>query len=127
MKKYVLLFIAVIAFAITAFSYRKNEQVRHIVVFKYTSNATSDQIKKATDTFRDLKNKIPGIVSFEHGQNISTEKKDLDFNHIYQITFKDRAARDAYLPHPDHNNFGEILGELSIVEDVFVVDYNIAE
>jgi hypothetical protein len=74
-----------------------------------------------------LKNKIPGIVSFEHGENSSPEKKDLGFNHVYQITFKNAAARDTYLPHPDHNKFGTILGKLSIIEDVFVVDYTISE
>jgi hypothetical protein len=27
-----------------------------------------------------------------------------------------------YLPHPEHKKFGELLGKLRIVEDVFVVD-----
>ena len=122
-----LLLVVVLVAMLSAFSYQRDEQVRHIVVFKYKASATPDQIKEATDAFRDLKNKIPGIVSFEHGVNISPEKKDQGFNHVYQITFKNAATRDAYLPHPDHNNFGKILGRLSIVEDVFVVDYQVAE
>lgn len=127
MKIYYTLAVVILVSGLLAFTYKKNEQVRHIVVFKYKNTATPEQVKEATDAFRDLKNKVPGIVSFEHGENISPEKKDLGFNHVYQITFKNVAARDAYLPHPDHNNFGKILGKLSIVEDVFVVDYNIAE
>lgn len=125
--KILVLLVLVAGVALTAFTFKRNEQVRHIVVFKYKSTATPEQIKEATDAFRDLKNKVPGIVSFEHGENISPEKKDLGFNHVYQITFKNAAARDTYLPHPDHNNFGKILGKLQIVEDVFVVDYVITE
>lgn len=108
---------------LAAFTFSKNESVRHVVVFKFKESATASQIKEVTDAFRDLKNKIPGILSFEHGGNISPEKKDFGFHHVYLITFKNAAARDAYLPHPDHNNFGKILGKLSIVEDVFVVDF----
>lgn len=101
----------------------KNEQVRHVVVFKYKAGATPEQISQVTKALGDLKNKIPGIVSFEHGVNNSPENKNLGFTHVYLLTFKDAAARDTYLPHPEHKKFGQLLGELGIMEDVFVVDY----
>lgn len=62
-------------------------------------------------------------MSFEHGANISTEKKDQGFTHVYLLTFTDSRARDAYLPHPEHKKFGEFIGGLGVLEDVFVVDY----
>ncbi|HJQ25016.1 MAG TPA: Dabb family protein [Blastocatellia bacterium] len=101
----------------------KNEKVRHVVVFKFKPTATEAQIKEVTDAFRQLKDKIPGILAFEHGVNNSPEKKNLGFTHVYQLTFKDAAARDAYLPHPEHKKFGALLGRLGVLEDVFVVDY----
>ncbi|SDK63779.1 Stress responsive A/B Barrel Domain [Catalinimonas alkaloidigena] len=101
----------------------KEDQVRHIVIFKYKPGATEAQIKQVTDAFAALKGKVPGIVAFEHGVNNSPEGKNLGFTHVYQLTFKDAASRDAYLPHPDHKKFGELLGKLQVVEDVFVVDY----
>jgi len=110
--------------ALTAFTFAPSQQVRHLVVFKYKPDATPDQIAEATQAFKGLKNKIPGIVSFEHGKNISPEHKDLGFNYVYLITFENAAARDAYLPHPDHDKFGQLLGQLKIVEDVFVVDFS---
>ena len=70
-----------------------------------------------------LKGKIPGIVAVEHGVNNSPEKKNLGFTHVFLITFEDATARDAYLPHPEHQKFGALLGSLSVMEDVFVVDY----
>ncbi len=97
--------------------------IKHIVIFKYKSTATAGQIQQATDAFRDLKNKIPGILAFEHGPNISSEDLNLGFNHAYALTFVDEQARDAYLPHAEHARFGDLLGELDAVEAVFVVDY----
>jgi len=109
---------------LTSFAFKGQEKVRHLVVFKYKATATPGQIAEVSDAFRSLKMKIPGIESFEHGNNISPEKKDLGFNHVYLITFKSAAARDAYLPHPEHKNFGQLLSKLDVVEDVFVVDFS---
>ena len=99
------------------------ETVRHIVVFKYKPGATEAQIKEVTDAFVALKTKIPNIVSIEHGVNDSPEKRNQGFTHVYQVTFTNAAARDAYLPHPAHKAFGALLGKLGVLEDVFVVDY----
>ena len=97
--------------------------VRHVVVFKYRPGTTPAQIREVTDAFRGLRSRIPGIVAFEDGVNDSPEGKDLGFTHVYLMTFENAAARDAYLPHPEHARFGRLLGELGIVADVFVVDY----
>lgn len=110
--------------ALTAFTSPQNKPVRHVVVFKYKSDAKPELVAEVTNAFKALKDKIPGIISFEHGDNISPEKKDLGFNHVYMLTFENAAARDAYLPHPDHEKFGQLLGKLKVVEDVFVVDFS---
>jgi stress responsive alpha/beta barrel protein len=102
---------------------QKPGPVRHVVVFKYKKDAAPDKIAQVTRAFRDLKGKIPGITAFEDGINNSPEGKNLGFTHVYQLTFESVAARDAYLPHPEHKKFGELLGKLGVVEDVFVVDY----
>ncbi|MEW6233836.1 MAG: Dabb family protein, partial [Candidatus Omnitrophota bacterium] len=39
------------------------------------------------------------------------------------LTFKTAKDRDAYLVHPAHKEFGQTLGTLACVDDVFVVDY----
>ena len=97
--------------------------VRHIVVFKYRPTATPAQIAEVTTAFRGLKTAIPGVVAFEDGVNNSPEKKNLGFTHVYMLTFENLAARDAYLPHPKHKEFGQLLGKLGVLEDAFVVDY----
>ena len=99
------------------------QPVRHVVVFKYTPEATPAQIQQVTDAFRALATTIPGITAFEDGVNNSPEGKHLGFTHVYTVTFKDAAARDAYLPHPEHKKFGQLLGKSGIFVDAFVVDY----
>jgi hypothetical protein len=97
--------------------------VRHVVVFKYKPTATPDQIRQVTEAFAALRQSIPGITAFEHGVNNSPENKHLGFTHVYLMTFTDAAARDTYLPHPEHRRFGQLLGQLGILDDAFVVDY----
>lgn len=97
--------------------------MRHIVIFKYKPSATEQQIAEVNQQFAALQNEIPGIVSFERGINDSPENKNQGFSHVYSMTFESPEARDNYLPHPKHQEFGEFLGELDILEDAFVVDY----
>jgi len=97
--------------------------VRHVVVFKYKAGTTDAQIQQVTTALAALKDKIPGIVSFEHGVNHSPENLNKGLTHVYFITFTDAKARDTYLPHPEHQAFGKLLGSLGVLDDVFVVDY----
>lgn len=97
--------------------------LRHIVVFKYKPGASAAAIQQVTDAFRALQHSIPGIRAFEQGANNSPEKLDQGFTHVYQLTFESSAARDAYLPHPQHAAFGALLKQLDVLDGVFVVDY----
>ena len=128
MKLIPTLLILAIAFTSMALMNKKpDETVRHVVVFKYKEGATEAQIKEITDAFRALKDKIPGIIAFEHGVNNSPEGLNQDFTHVYLLTFENAAARDAYLPHPDHTEFGNILRGSGIFDGAFVVDYEVME
>lgn len=96
-------------------------KVRHVVLFSFKSTATPEQIKQVEDAFRALPKKIAEIESLEWGTNNSPEKLDQGFTHCFLLTFKDTAARDAYLPHPDHKAFGKVLRP--ILDKVLVIDF----
>lgn len=98
--------------------------IKHIVVFKYKQGTPDEQVGQVTEAFRDLKNVIPGVLSFEHGANNSPEGKDLGFNHVYTLTFGNAHERNGYISHPAHVRFVELLGRLEIVEDVLVFDFH---
>lgn len=97
--------------------------VRHVVVFRYKPGASPEKIQQVTEALTALKDKIPGILALEHGVNNSPENLNQGFTHVFQVTFTNAAARDAYLPHPAHKAFGTLLGSLGILDAVFVVDY----
>lgn len=97
--------------------------VRHIVVFKYNPETTEEKIRTITDAFRDLRGQIGEIISFEYGVNNSTEGLDQGFTHVHVVTFESAAARDTYLSHPAHQQFGELVNRLDVVDNVLVVDY----
>ena len=97
--------------------------LRHVVVFKFKPGAEASKIQQVIDALSGLQKTIPGIVSFEHGVNNSPEHTNLGFTHACLVTFENAQARDAYLPHPEHQRFGALLRSLDVFEDVFVVDY----
>ena len=100
-----------------------NSPVRHVLVARLSPAMTASQFDQFINAFRDLTHKIDGILSFEYGENISTEGLNQDMTHVIILTFVNAAARDAYLPHPAHIQFGELLGRLGIIESLLVVDF----
>jgi hypothetical protein len=95
--------------------------MRHVVLFKFKDAATAEQVRAVEEKFRGLKSRIPEILDLEWGTNVSPEKHSQGFTHCFFLTFRDAAARDAYLPHPAHKEFGAQLGP--ILDKVCVVDY----
>jgi len=65
------------------------------------------------------------MTSFEYGVNNSPENLNKGFTHVYLLTFKNAQSRDNYLPHPEHKKFGELLGKLGVLEEPFVVDFEV--
>lgn len=95
--------------------------LRHVVAFKFKDTATPEDIKKVETAFRDLQKKIKEIVSYEWGMNNSPENLNKGCTHGFILTFKNEKDRDAYLIHPDHKEFGKLVGPL--LAEVFVIDF----
>ena len=97
--------------------------LRHVVMFKFKDGTTSKQIKEFEDAFRTLPDKIDAIHSFEWGTDVSVEGKADGFTHCFVVTFAGEADRDAYLPHPAHQEFVSLVTphkERSLVLDYWV-------
>ncbi len=99
----------------------KAKQLRHFVCFKYKAEVSKEKIAEVEKAFVGLEKKIKEIKGFEKGLNNSPEGLNKGFKHCYLITFDSEKGRDAYLVHPDHKKFVELVGP--VLEDVFVVDY----
>ena len=97
------------------------EQLRHVVLFKFTESSTEDDIRQIEEAFAALPSQIEEIIDFEWGTINSPEGLDKGFTHSFLVTFDSEEGRDIYLPHPAHHEFVDLVGPH--VEDVLVVDY----
>jgi hypothetical protein len=103
----------------------KRGNLVHMVAFKFKPEAGAEKIREVERAFAALPGKIPQIRSFEWGTNVSPEKLDKGFTHGFILTFDNAADRDAYLVHPAHKAFGELVGP--VLADVFVIDFHARE
>jgi hypothetical protein len=95
--------------------------LRHVVLFKFRDDVLPEDVRMIENAFRELPAKIDAILDFEWGINNSPEGLADGFTHCFFLTFRDEAAREVYLPHPDHAAFGELLRPH--LDKVLVVDY----
>ncbi len=97
------------------------DKLYHVVAVKL-KEGTSDADKQAIGAaFRELKKKISEVKSFAGGDSVSVEKLNKDFNYCAVLTFKDIPSLKAYIEHPEHKAFVELLKKH--MADVFVFDF----
>lgn len=65
---------------------------------------------------------IDGVESVRSGESVSTEGLEGDFDWMLAVRFRDRAALDAYLPHPSHRPVAEFIRASSDRVVVFDID-----
>ena len=96
-------------------------RLRHVVLFKFKDGAAEADIRAVENAFRGLAVKIDLIREFEWGTNNSPEGLAQGYTHCFFVTLATAEARDAYLPHPAHKAFVDVLKP--VLDKVLVVDY----
>ncbi len=91
------------------------------MAFKLKSGITKEQMQKATEDIHALKGKVPQILEFEGGPDLSFHKKSGKFTHCFIVTVKNEEDLAAYGAHPDHQAFSKSVDPL--LQEVMVVDY----
>ncbi|MDQ0394729.1 Dabb family protein [Labrys monachus] len=76
--------------------------IRHIVLCCLRADLTPAETQALLTAIRGMKAEIPGILAVAIGPDESPEGLARGYTHGFTVDFADRAARDAYLPHPDH-------------------------
>jgi len=99
----------------------ETQELRHVVMFGFKTGTSPEEVAEIVCRFTALKDLVPGIEAFEWGENNSPEGLNQGLSHCFFLCFATAAARDAYLPHPDHKAFADWVGQW--VEHVTVLDY----
>ncbi|GAM54035.1 stress responsive alpha-beta barrel domain protein dabb [Vibrio ishigakensis] len=95
--------------------------IRHILLIKFKDQTSEPDISELKALFEAIPSKIEGVVAVEWGVNDSPEGKNKGFTHSVLMTFADEAARQRYLPHPEHDALKVVFRP--ILEDLIVLDY----
>ena len=99
---------------------RRTALVEHIVLFRWTDEASPAAIDRAVAELRGLKGKIAEIVDLTCGANFSGSA--MGYTHGLVGRFADRAALQAYLAHPEHQRVVHSLIN-PIRADALIFDY----
>ncbi|MBK1880661.1 Dabb family protein [Pelagicoccus mobilis] len=97
--------------------------LRHVVLFKFSDGVTPEDVREIESAFIALPGKIPQILDFEWGTDVSVEGKADGFTHCFFVSFASDEDRAVYLPHPEHKKFGQILRKNDRLDKVLVFDY----
>jgi len=90
---------------------------------KFKEGTPEEQIQTIFDGILDISESIPGIEDYVSGPNSSPEGLSQGYTHAFIITFADAAARDAYLPHPEHERVKALIQP--VVDSLLVVDFEV--
>ena len=98
--------------------------IRHVVFCRFRKDADVDAVFTA---LKALQHKIDGILAITCGPDMSPEGLQKGFTHGFMVDFVSAAARDAYLPHPEHQKVGALVVAAveGGVEGLAVVDWEV--
>jgi hypothetical protein len=97
------------------------KKVHHLVVVKFKAGAGPETVAGLFAELEALRSAIPGLESFCGGPYSSPEGRNQGFTHGFVMVFSSAAARDAYLPHPEHVLVVEKY--LPVLEDLLAFDF----
>jgi hypothetical protein len=99
------------------------KKVQHMVLLRFKPGVPAERIAGLFAELGRLPGRIAGIEQFAWGPYASPEGLNKGFGHGFLMTFRDAAARDGYLTHPEHERVKEAL--LANVEDAIAFDFEV--
>jgi len=96
---------------------------RHYGMFQFKEGVNEADIENCFITMKAMVGKIPGLLDMEYGPYDSTEGLNDGYTHGFIMTFDSPASREAYLPHPIHEEVKALV--VPKLERVVVFDFNV--
>ncbi|WP_226659540.1 Dabb family protein [Pseudalkalibacillus hwajinpoensis] len=94
--------------------------IEHVVLFKFSDETTLEQKEEGMRRLLEVKDKIPGIVDIQAGNNFSDRSQG--FESGLTVRFESKEALEAYGPHPAHQEVVGYLKEIGM-SDVLALDF----
>ena len=97
--------------------------VQHMVLLKFKADVSQQRIDEIYAMLAGMQDKIDGITHYSGGRYSSPEGFNRGFTHGFLVTFESVAARDNYLPHPDHEPVKNAI--LETAAEVIAFDFEV--
>ena len=92
--------------------------VEHIALIEPNEGVSEEEAQKVMDGIRALKGLVPGVLEVKIGKNFTDRAPHIKY--AASITLADKAALEAYGPHPAHQDLLKIL--MPIVKTITIAD-----
>jgi hypothetical protein len=99
------------------------KHVKHLVCLRFKDGTTPAQINEVFRSIGELRDKVPGMLDYSWGPNVSPEGLAQGHTHSLAMTFENAAARDGYLRHPAHQRVVE--NGLPLIASIIVLDHEV--
>ena len=96
--------------------------ITHVVMMKFKTEVTDEQITDLEKAFEELPEKIIEILSYEFGRDLLRSERSYDFALV--SVFANLETLRQYQQHPTHLKVAKQLGEMC--DKIRVVDYEAA-
>ena len=93
----------------------------HTFLFQWQPNVTAELKERAAREIRALQGQIPGLLETSYGTNVSPRSQGFTDGGV--MKFRDKAALDAYSPHPVHQKLVDWL--MPLLKVAAELDYEI--
>jgi hypothetical protein len=80
--------------------------IRHCVLVRARPDHDPDELAAVFAGLAGLRQRLPGMLAFAGGADVSPEGLQRGYTHAFTIDFTDASARDAYLVDPEHKALG---------------------
>ena len=93
----------------------------HFVALKFKPTASEASIAEIFAFLKTFQTFLPGLLEYSFGLYESPEGLNKGFTHAFTMKFADKAARDSYFPHPQHEVVKNMI--IAAIDDVMCFDY----
>ena len=98
------------------------KKTKHFGMFQFKEGVSESEIQTCFETMMTMVGRIPGLLDMEYGTYDSSEGLNDGYTHGFIMTFDSPESREAYLPHPIHEDVKDLL--VPKLERLVVFDFN---
>ncbi|TQD82514.1 hypothetical protein C1H46_031950 [Malus baccata] len=86
----------------------KGGELKNILMAKFKEGTSESQIEQLIESFANLVNLVEPMKSFHWGKELSIEKEEEGYTHVFETTFESVEGMAEYAVHPAHHDFAKL-------------------